>query len=360
MAGGPAPVNIGELETPFLTIDLDRAARNIERAQSYCTEHGYRFRPHIKTHKLPQVARMQINAGAVGITCQKLGEAEVMADAGIEDILIAYPILGQSKLSRLGELAGRSGVTVAADSVQAVQAAGRAGEMAGRDIGFLVECDTGMGRLGVQSPQDAAALAQVVSSTPGVRFDGLMTYPTSSSTAAFMAEATSLLDRDGLRPTVVSGGGTPTLYSTHTLAGSVLTEVRAGEYVFGDRSHLSTGVMRADEIAAAVISEVVGRPTPNRAILDAGSKALSMDPASNDLAGFGLIVEYPGASVYALSEEHGHVDLSQCEARPDIGERVTIVPNHVCACVNLHSEVATHNGGVGVEILPVAARGRIR
>jgi D-serine deaminase-like pyridoxal phosphate-dependent protein len=187
-----------------------------------------------------------------------------------------------------------------------------------------------------------------------------MTYPTSSSTAAFMAEAAKLVEQDGLRATVVSGGGTATLYNTHTLAAEVLTEVRAGEYVFGDRSHLMDGVVRPDEIAAAVISEVVGRPTPTRAILDAGSKALSMDPASNDLAGFGLIVEYPDASIYELSEEHAHVDLSRCERRPEIGERVAIVPNHVCACVNLHSEVATHHGGVGVEMIPVAARGRMR
>ncbi len=360
MAGGPAPVNIGELETPFLTIDLDRAGRNIERAQSYCADHGYRFRPHVKTHKLPQVALMQLKAGAVGITCQKLGEAEVMADGGVGDILVAYPILGESKISRLAELARRCVVTVAADSVQAVEAAGSAGQMAGRDIGFLVECDTGMGRLGVQTPCDATALAHVVSRTPGVRFDGLMTYPTSPSTASFMVEATKLLGQERLQASVVSGGGTPTLYSTHTLAGAVLTEVRAGEYVFGDRSHLSDGTMGPDDIAAAVISEVVGRPTPTRAILDAGSKALSMDPASNDLAGFGLIEEYPRASIHALSEEHAHVDLSQCDSRPEIGERVTIVPNHVCACVNLHSEVATHHGGSGVEILQVAARGRIR
>ena len=307
-------MNTSELETPFLTIDLDRAAGNITRAQSYCAEHGYRFRPHIKTHKLPLVARMQIDAGAAGITCQKLGEAEVMADAGLGDILITYPILGESKMSRLAELARRSVVTVAADSGQAVEAAGRAGQMAGGEIGFLVECDTGMGRLGVQTPRDAAALANLVSRTSGVRFEGLMTYPTSSSTAAFMTEATRLLNESGLPAAVVSGGGTPTLFDTHTLAGSVLTEVRAGEYVFGDRSHLSRGVVRADEVAVAVISEVVGRPTPTRAILDAGSKSLSMDPASDDLAGFGLIVEYPDACIYTLSEEHAHVDLTGCQS----------------------------------------------
>jgi D-serine deaminase-like pyridoxal phosphate-dependent protein len=200
----------------------------------------------------------------------------------------------------------------------------------------------------------------VVDRTPDVRFDGLMTYPTSSSTADFMAEASRLLERDGLRATVVSGGGTDSLYHTHELAGSVVTEVRAGEYVFGDRSHLHSGTVSADEIAVAVVSEVVGRPTPTRAILDAGSKALSMDPASGDLAGFGLIAEYPCASIHSLSEEHAHVDLTRCESRPEIGERVTVIPNHVCPCVNLHNEVATHRAGAGVEVVPVAARGRIR
>lgn len=349
-----------QLDTPFLTIDLQKAARNIRRAQSYCDRHGYQFRPHIKTHKLPLLASMQIEAGAVGITCQKLGEAEVMAEAGIEDILVTYPIIGESKIQRLADLALRSTVTVAADSAQAVEAAARAGQIAGREVGFLVECDTGAGRLGVQTPRDCAALAQLVARTSGVQLRGLMTYPTSAATAAFMTEAVSLLDCAGLRATVVSGGGTGTLYDTHVLAGNVLTEVRAGEYALGDRTHLTSGVMNAPDIAVAVISTVVGRPTDSRAILDAGSKTLSMDSAPNGLTGFGLIVEYPDACIEVLSEEHAHVDLSLCDTRPSIGERVTVIPNHVCPCVNLHSEVATHHGGVGVEIIPVAARGRIR
>jgi D-serine deaminase-like pyridoxal phosphate-dependent protein len=314
----------------------------------------------VKTHKTPAIAWLQINAGAVGITCQKLGEAEVIADAGITDILVTYPIIGEQKARRLGELAQRCRLTVAADSYPALQSVAYAARESRQDIGFLVECDTGGDRLGVQTPAAALAFAKDVVEVPGISFRGLMTYPTGNGTSAFMEEASELLVNHGIPPEVISGGGTPTLFKTHELGGPV-NEVRAGEYVLGDRASLSNGAVPESDLAARVIATVVGRPTASRALLDSGSKTLSMDPVEADgVGGFGLILEYPEAIIYGFSEEHAHVDLAKCDTRPRIGDRVTIVPNHVCACVNLHESVALHREGRIEEITPVAARGRIR
>ena len=352
-------MDLASLETPFLTIDLDAVERNVERAQRYCDGHGLRFRPHVKTHKLPRIAHLQVAAGAVGITCQKISEAEVMVDAGLDDILLTYPVIGEQKTRRLARLAERCTLAVAADSSVAALHVAEAGQASGRTIGFLVECDTGGGRLGVQTPEAAAELAAEVASLPGLAFRGFMTYPTTAGTRAFMEEAAELLAQRGLRAEVVSGGGTPALYRSHELGG--VTEVRAGEYVLGDRSGLALGVVGTDDLAARVLATVVGRPTADRAILDAGSKTMSYDHAdAPGVEGYGLLLEHPEAVIREFSEEHAHVDLRACASRPRIGDRVTIVPNHVCPCVNLHDEVALHRGGQVEEIARVAARGTIR
>jgi D-serine deaminase-like pyridoxal phosphate-dependent protein len=350
--------DLEQLETPFLTIDLDAVERNIARAQEYCDSHGLALRPHVKTHKQTRIARMQLDAGAVGITCQKLGEAEVMADAGVEDILVTFPVLGETKVERLAALARLCRMSIAADSPAALAAAGEAGRRAGTPIGFLVECDTGGGRLGVQRPEAAAELAEEAARMEGVELLGLMTYPTGEGTRRFMDAARRAVERRGLVVRVVSGGGTPTLYRTHELGG--VTEVRAGEYALGDRSHASTGVVPLDDVAARVEATVVGRPTAERAILDAGSKTLSSDLSPAGLEGHGLVLQYPEATVYELSEEHAHVDVSRCTAAPQIGERVTVLPNHVCGAVNLHHEVALHRSGREVDVVPVPARGLVR
>src|SRR5262245_26841003 len=161
---------VADLETPYLTIDLDRVARNIGRAQDYCNRHGYSFRPHRKTHKNPDIARMQLDAGAVGITCQKIGEAEIMADAGVTDILLTYPVIGEQKAHRLAELATKCNLAVAADSTAALGWVARAAQESGREIDFLVECDTGGDRLGVQTPPAELALAREAANATGRRF----------------------------------------------------------------------------------------------------------------------------------------------------------------------------------------------
>ena len=354
--------NINELDTPYLVIDLDAVERNIQRAQSYCNEHGFDFRPHIKAHKMPRIAAMQIAAGAVGITCQKIGEAETMVDAGIKDVLITYPIIGEKKVLRLAELAARCRLSVASDSSQALQSVARAGQLSKVDIGFLVECDTGGQRLGVQTPSAAVALALEAIESPGVDFRGLMTFPTSPGTRPFMEETCELLGKRGHEVSVISGGGTPSLFRTHELGG--VTEIRAGEYVFGDCSHLTNHVVALEDVAARVVTTVVGRPTADRAIVDAGSKTLAMDSMERadgvHDSSFGLVVEFPQARINALTEEHGHILLTECLERPRIGDRVTVVPNHICPCVNLQSFAALHRGGVIEDIVPIAARGKLQ
>jgi D-serine deaminase-like pyridoxal phosphate-dependent protein len=349
-------MRVDELDTPVAVVDLDRLEANIARLQSYLGAYGIANRPHIKTHKIPEIARMQVAAGGVGITCQKLGEAEVMADAGIDDIFVPYNILGGAKLERLAALARRIHLSVTADSEPVVRGLSEAMSAAGLTLPVLVECDTGLGRCGVQTPQQAVGLATMIAGAPGLAFGGLMTYPNSDWMDAFVRETKALLEPHGIPVERVSGGGTGGMRTVHEHP--EVTEHRAGEYVYGDRYALAGGVMRPDEIAFSVNTTVVSRPTPDRAVLDGGSKTFSSDLRGLD--GHGLIVEYPEARISALTEEHGHVDVSNCGARPEVGERVTVIPNHVCVVSNLFNEVVAVRGGIVQHIWPVACRGLLR
>jgi D-serine deaminase-like pyridoxal phosphate-dependent protein len=353
-------VTCDALDTPFLTVDLDTVDRNIAAMQAYCDEHDIALRPHVKTHKSPLVARLQLRAGAAGLTCQKLGEGELMVDEECgDDILISFPLVGVRKAARFANLATRTRVSVAADS--AVVARSLSSALAVRDAsaGFLVDCDTGFGRTGVQTPQAAAELAELVDRLPGLSFTGLMTHPSHGASGHWLRQARRLCEERGLSVGCVSGGGTPTARHTHEL--DCITELRVGTYVYGDRSTVRAGVSGEADCALHVRATVVSTPTRERVILDAGSKTLTSDPGFDLPAQtFGAIVEYPDAVIYALSEEHGHVDVGGCDRRPEVGEIVTIIPNHACATVNLHSEVAFHRSGGGVTIRPVAGRGLVR
>jgi D-serine deaminase-like pyridoxal phosphate-dependent protein len=220
-----------------------------------------------------------------------------------------------------------------------------------------VERDTGYRRTGVQMPEQAAELAEIMAVQIGLRFAGLMTYPTTAETGTWIAAAKQAIQRRGLEVRRVSGGGTPTVWRTHE-AGEI-TEIRASVYIYGDRTSIAEGAMSAEEWALRVRATVVSRPTGGPAILDAGSKALTSDSAP-DTQGFGLIDEYPDAAIYDLSEEHGYVDVSACSSRPEVGEVVSILPNHACPVSNRYNEVVLHRAGVVIGILPVAARGKVR
>ena len=348
-------MHISQLETPVAIVDLDQLATNIARLQSYLDQHAVANRPHIKTHKIPEIAHMQINAGAVGITCQKVGEAEVMAQAGIRDIFIPYNILGEAKLERLMHLTRRVRVSVTADSEFTVRGLSAAAQREGTILPVLVEFDTGTGRCGVQSPQEAAELARSIAGSPGLHFGGLMTFPNNENTDPFVLETKARLNVSGIAVEKVSGGGTPCMWQVHTH--SQITEHRAGTYVYGDRDTLKSGAMQLEDCSFRVITTVVSRPTVDRGILDGGSKTFSSD--TSGLEGYGFILEYPEARFYTLSEEHGHVDFSQCKSRPDIGARVTVIPNHCCVVSNLFNRVVGVRNDIVEVIWPVAARGAL-
>jgi D-serine deaminase-like pyridoxal phosphate-dependent protein len=349
-------MHVDELETPVPVVDMDRMEANITRLQTYLDEHNIANRPHIKTHKIPAIAQMQIDAGAIGITCQKVSEAEVMADAGFTDIFIPYNIIGASKLSRLMALAGQINLSVTADSAFVIHGLSNAARKAGLILTVLVECDTGAGRCGVQSPQEAAELARLIAGLNSLHFGGLMTYPISEHLDDFVRETRSQLKDDGLQIERVSGGGSPSMWRAHTHP--ELTEHRAGIYIYGDRLTLRAKAVTLDTCALRVFTTVVSRPTPERGILDAGSKSLSMD--LHGLDGYGHIWEYPEARIYTLSEEHGHVDFSACTRKPEIGEHVSIIPNHCCMVAGLFDEVVGSRGDRVEVTWQVAARGTVR
>lgn len=344
--------------TPAVVIDLDVVERNIARVQALCEAAGVANRPHIKTHKSPVIASMQRDAGARGITCQKIGEAEVMADGGHEDILIAYNILGEEKLGRLGRLLARTKVTVAADNPTVVAGLPQAAAIAGRDLDVVVECDTGRRRAGVETAAEAVALAREIASRPGLSFSGFMLYPPENAmaeTQAFLDAATAGVREMGLEPRMVSSGGTPNLVNLGRIQG--VTEHRAGTSVFNDRMMLAAGVAQLEDCALTVYATVVSRAGAERGIVDSGSKTLTSD--TGGLEGHGLILEHPQAKIARFAEEHGFLDLSGCNDRPQVGDVVRIVPNHVCVVVNMVDRLVTVRGGEIVGELPVAARGRL-
>ena len=343
------------LETPVPVIDLDVVERNLSRMQAYANAHGLALRPHIKTHKLPRFAQEQVALGAVGITCQKLGEAEVMAEAGLNDILISYPLIGAEKARRLAALARRVTMRAAIDNPMALETVALAGQQAGRPIGVLVEFDSGMHRTGVTSVDEALALIAQVRAADGLRFDGLMTYPSSAATVEFVRAVKDA----GVALPIVSGGGTPRAAHAHEIGG--VTEMRVGTYIYNDRTLVEGGAATLEDCALLVHATVISRPTATRAILDCGSKTLSSDLIPRGAsAGYGLLLDYPDAVIDRLSEEHGMVDLSRSEAKPALGERVRILPNHVCVVTNLHNAVVASRNGVVEGIWPVVARGLTR
>lgn len=349
-------MHIDELDTPTAVVDLDRLGANLTRFQAYLSEHGLANRPHVKTHKIPAIAGMQLAAGAAGLTCQKIGEAEVMAAAGFKDLFIPYNLIGPSKLARLMALAAQATVSVTTDSAVVARGLSAAAEPAGQTLTVLVECDTGAGRCGVQSPAQAAELAQLIAGLPGLRFGGLMTYPNTDQLDDFARATRAHLAGTGLALERVSGGGTACMWQAHTHP--ELTEHRAGMYIYGDWHIVQSGAMTLDDVAFGVLATVVSRPTRARGILDTGSKVLSSDLLGQ--LGYGHIREYPEALIEKLSEEHGHVDFSRCARAPEIGERVTVVPNHCCPVTNLLNEVVGVRHGQVEVTWPVAARGTVK
>ena len=346
---------IADLDTPAVLIDIDRVEANLQRAQAHATEQGYALRPHIKTHKLPRFAKRQVELGAVGITAQKLGEAEVMADAGITDIFLPYNILGPKKLARLKALNERVTLSVTADSPDTV--AGYAATFtADHPLTVLIECDSGGGRCGVQTPAQALALARQIGFAPGLRFGGLMTYPPLhgvEKSNTWLSEAVALLQQAGITVPRVSSGNSPDMWAPAT---APVTERRPGTYIYYDRFQVKERVAGLDDCALTVLVTVVSRPTATRVVIDAGSKSLTSDLLG--LEGFGLVMG-TDLTVKGLSEEHGVIELPVASDWPRIGERLRIIPNHACVISNLFDSVTLISGDEVREVVPVAARGRV-
>ena len=365
-------MHISSLDTPALLIDLDRAEANLDRAASYARRHGLSLRPHTKTHKSPLVGRMQLDRGAAGLTVAKVGEAEVMATEGVPNLLLAYPVWGDGKWARLVEVAKRLPVTVALDSEEAAGGLSRHAQRVGITLGILVEADLGMRRCGLPPGPGLIQLAQSISTMSGLRLEGLMFYPGHINLAAEQGEQQLETLRDelqallesfrsnGLPTEVVSGGSTPTLFQSHRIEG--MTEIRPGTYVFNDRTQVAAGACTWQGCAATVMVTVVSTPRPSVAVIDGGSKTFTSDPLRpGGDGGFGRVVEMPSARFHKMSEEHGMLDLSEHDGPPPrIGQRLRIIPNHVCVTVNMHETAYGLRGETVQRSWPVSGRGKLQ
>ena len=350
---------VADLDTPAVTVHLDVMEANIRRVHGHLARHGIGNRPHIKTHKIPAIGKLQMQAGALGITCQKIGEVEVFADAGVaDDVLLTFNVLGREKTDRLLALSRRlKRLAVVLDNEVVARGLSEAAVRHGGEVPFLVECDTGFGRNGVQSPEAALDLARTVMKLPRVRFDGLMTFPNREpETRLFLTRALELFKQAGIPVPVVSGGGTPAIFRAQELP--MLSEHRAGTYIYNDVMVVASGTATWDDCAMRVRATVVSRPTDTRAVIDAGTKVLTSDQYT--VKGYGHLMEYPEAVVTGLSEEHGIVDLSACRERPRIGDVVSVVPNHCCVVSTMVDDVYGVRGGKVEVTWPVAARGTVR
>lgn len=355
--------------TPALVIDGDVAHRNIARLAEYATSHALDVRPHTKTHKSRRLATLQLRAGASGLAVAKVSEAEVMAEV-CDDVLLAYPPVDASRAERLAELNRRATVRAAIDSVAALEVAAAAARQAQVTIGLLVDLDVGLGRTGVQSPEEALALAQAIDTTKNVRLDGIMFYPghiwaSMEQQAPLLRAIDGILEETldlwrgaGLSAEIVSGGSTPTAYQSHCV--SRQTEIRPGTYVYNDMNTVHGGYCRLEDCAARILCTVISNTVKGQVVVDAGSKTLTSDrclPAPE--SGHGYVVELPDARITQLSEEHGQIDISRCHRVPAVGERLTIIPNHICPCVNLQDRVWWLEPGEPPQPITVDARGRL-
>ena len=354
-------MRVQDLDTPALIVDLDIMERNLHRVADYCAVHKLRLRPHTKTHKSIGLARRQLALGAVGLTVAKTTEAEVMLGAEPRDLLVAFPVIGEQKLRRLVAVAGFTKVTVAIDSLFAAKVLSQAAEGAGARFGILVEIDVGLGRAGV-APSEAPDLTRAVEALPNLEWRGIAFYPghikdQDSDKLPALSETVRDLCRE-LKPEIVSGGSTPLLYRSHEIEG--LNEIRPGTYIFNDLNTVASGACTLDDCAASVLVTVVSRTRDERAIVDGGSKTFSSDRLSSGGPGHGRIIEAPGASFHKMNEEHGFIELKGGEEGLNLGDKIRIVPNHICVAVNLHEYVYGVRNGTVEEVWNVEGRGKLQ
>jgi D-serine deaminase-like pyridoxal phosphate-dependent protein len=355
------------IPTPAIVVEAATVRRNLARLANYASANSLGLRPHTKTHKSAMLARMQIDHGAIGLTVAKAGEAQVMGKV-CGDILMAYPAVDPARCTALAELARDHVIRVGIDSIEAAQSLASAAAAQNVTIGLLIDLDVGLHRTGVQSPRDAVELVGQAQRLKGVRVDGIMFYPghikDGSETAlrmlgevnAIVSEAVELFKKTGIDTKVVSGGSTPTAYLSHVVKS--MTEFRPGTYIFYDMTGVRGGYAQIEDCAARVAATVVSTAVPDQFIMDCGSKTLTNDLCSTaPQSGHGMVLEYPHATIVKLTEEHAQVECKG--TRPKVGERVTVIPNHICPCINLQDRLYWRDGDNPLEPIPVDARGKL-
>lgn len=361
--------SIEDLPTPSVLVDLDVLESNVRGMQGRAREAGLKLRPHAKTHKSPEVGRLQIASGAVGLTLAKTSEAEVFASLGFEDIFLGYPIYGADKARRLLALADRIRLAVGVDSEAGAKSLGDVFHAAGRRLPVRLKIDCGYHRVGV-APEEAVAMAQRIAALPGVEFAGVFTHggqgyagrtPEEVAEAGHLegrvvAAAAEAIRSAGLPVGEVSLGSTPTARAGMSERG--VTETRPGTYVYNDFSQVQLGSCRLEDCAMTIVATVVSSPAPDRAVVDAGSKTLSNDPLRPEGPGHGAILGRR-SRLARLSEEHGVIAVEPGESFA-VGERVRILPNHACIVSNLHDRLVAVRGGRVEGQITVAARGCVQ
>jgi D-serine deaminase-like pyridoxal phosphate-dependent protein len=353
------------LDTPALLVDLDVMESNIAHIAGLCRAQGVQWRPHFKGHKTLEIAQMQISAGAIGVTCAKLGEAEILAANGIRDILIANQIVGAPKMRRLMRLLDLADVVVAVDSVENIRELADAAQRADKRLRVVIEVDTGMNRAGTEPGAPVLALADEIARHPGLRFTGVMGWEAHATGIADAAEkekavaaAIGLLTQSadqcrdaGHDVRIVSCGGTGTLLYCIQQPG--VTEVQVGGAVMNDehyRWHYNIDL----PFSLTILATVTSRPTPTRVILDAGRKTMSIDTATP------RPLDVPGVREVRLSAEHAQLELAAPSDWPRIGDRVEFIPGYTDTTVHLHEEIVALREGRIEAIWKVAGRGRIK
>ena len=358
------------IDTPALVVDMHRMEENILRVHRATLNAGLQIRPHIKAHKTPEIAQMQIAAGAIGVTCAKLGEAEVMSTAGIEDIFIAYPLVGQTKMRRLVALARRTPrLSIAVESIEAAGQVSDTFAVAGIELEVMIEVDVGAGRTGV-APEEAVTFADQVAEMAALEVAGVMGYAShfgydargevqlvegAAEEGRVIGQVADSLSSAGHEMRRISGGSTPT--AGRYQPGCGLTEIRSGTYVFYDRNQVDIGSAPMEQVALSVLATVVATPTAERAIIDAGTKGLSQQVGSVS-DGYGWLPDVPGAKVVKINDEHGFVDVTEAERALEIGEKVSVVPPRAPTCLNLYDRIYAVREGVVEDVWRVAARGK--
>lgn len=357
-----------ELSTPYPWLDMNVVERNIRNMTQLLARAGVSHRPHIKTHKSVELAKLQLELGAKGITCAKLSEAAVMADAGIRDILVAYPLVGRDKMRRLGELMSVANVKVTSDNmVNAVQLS-ELGERLGRDIEVLIEIGAQNRRGGLPVTAELPAFAEKLRHLPRLRIKGIITYvglrpglsepgqleQLAIEEAYLMEESKRTLANAGFPVEVVSAGSSAT--SLFASRHGCITESRAGSYIFNDMNAVYLGAADLKDCALKIRTTVVSIPEAGLATIDAGSKTLSSDTKPGQ--GYGYVVSCPKLELYKLNEEHGYLKYPAQHVKLEIGQELDIIPNHACVIGNLHDYYFAFRDGTFRRMIRVDARGK--